>query len=191
MEINQCVGCTFSAMTRPSWLGRAVRNRHRHAIEQASRRWRGGRRVDSARTRRKILISTTGKGGPFKQILLDLYDPLGFGFRDMSAADKKKGLFAEINNGRMAMIGLVPCRHQMLSPEPRLLDGVEVHGDLSQYPQDSLAHWLLSTQVFSRSSRSPRSRARTRSTKSSTSTCRRATSTSWARSSPSSPRPSR
>ena len=31
---------------------RAVRNRHRHAIEQVSRRWRGGR------TRRKILIST-------------------------------------------------------------------------------------------------------------------------------------
>ena len=48
----------FSAMTRPSWLGRAARNRHRHAIEQASRRWRGGRRYDSARTRRKILIST-------------------------------------------------------------------------------------------------------------------------------------
>ena len=48
----------FSAMTRPSWLGRAARNRHRHAIEQASRRWRGGRRDDSARTRRKILIST-------------------------------------------------------------------------------------------------------------------------------------
>ena len=43
----------FSAMTRPSWLGRAARNQHRHAIEQASRRWRGGRR-----TRRKILIST-------------------------------------------------------------------------------------------------------------------------------------
>ena len=36
----------FSAMTRPSWLGRAVRNRHRHAIEQASRRWRGGGRDD-------------------------------------------------------------------------------------------------------------------------------------------------
>ena len=31
VEINQCVGC---------WLRRAVRNRHRHAIEQASRRWR-------------------------------------------------------------------------------------------------------------------------------------------------------
>ena len=45
-------------MTRPSWLGRAARNRHHHAIEQASRRWRGGRRDDSARTRRKILIST-------------------------------------------------------------------------------------------------------------------------------------
>ena len=45
VEINQCVGCTdnsslshFSAMTRPIWLGRAARNRHRHAIEQASRR---------------------------------------------------------------------------------------------------------------------------------------------------------
>ena len=32
----------FSAMTRSSWLGRAARNRHRYAIEQASRRWRGG-----------------------------------------------------------------------------------------------------------------------------------------------------
>ena len=30
-----------SATTRPSWLGRAVRNRHRHAIEQAPRRWSG------------------------------------------------------------------------------------------------------------------------------------------------------
>ena len=48
----------FPAMTRPSWLGRAARNRHRHAIEQTSRRWRGGRRGDSGRTRRKILIST-------------------------------------------------------------------------------------------------------------------------------------
>ena len=44
----------FSAITRPSWLGRAVRNEHHHAIEQASRRWRGGRRDDSARTRRKF-----------------------------------------------------------------------------------------------------------------------------------------
>ena len=26
-------------MTRPPWLGRAVRNRHHHAIEQVSRRW--------------------------------------------------------------------------------------------------------------------------------------------------------
>ena len=45
-------------MARPSWLGRAVGNEHHHAIEQASRRWRGGRRDDSARTCRKILIST-------------------------------------------------------------------------------------------------------------------------------------
>ena len=54
VEINQCVGCNnsslshFAAMTRPSWLGRAARNRHRHAIEQASRRWRGGRRDERA-----------------------------------------------------------------------------------------------------------------------------------------------
>ena len=65
MEINQCVRCTdnsslshFSAMAWPHWLCRAARNRRRQAIEQASRRWRGGRRCDSARTRRKILIST-------------------------------------------------------------------------------------------------------------------------------------
>jgi hypothetical protein len=44
----------FSAMTWPSWLGRAARNRHRHAIEQASRRWRGGRRDDSARMHHKF-----------------------------------------------------------------------------------------------------------------------------------------
>ena len=50
VEIKQCVGCT--------WLGQAARNRHRHAIEQASRRWCGGRRDDSARTPRKILIPT-------------------------------------------------------------------------------------------------------------------------------------
>ena len=65
----------FSAMTRPSWLGRAVRNRHRHAIEQAPRRRRGERRDDSARTRRKILISTQVAR---LQGLKDLYDELGF-----------------------------------------------------------------------------------------------------------------
>ncbi len=42
------------ALMRPCWLGRAVTNRHHHAIEQASRRWRGGRRGDSARTRREF-----------------------------------------------------------------------------------------------------------------------------------------
>ena len=40
VEINQCVGCA---------------NRHRHAIEQASRRWRGDRRDDSGQTRREIV----------------------------------------------------------------------------------------------------------------------------------------
>ena len=43
-------------MTRPCWLRRAVRNRHRHAIEQAPRRWREG-------TRRKTLISTQAPTG--------------------------------------------------------------------------------------------------------------------------------
>ena len=30
----------LAAMARPSWLGTVARNRHGHAIEQASRRWR-------------------------------------------------------------------------------------------------------------------------------------------------------
>ena len=52
VEINQCVGCNsslshFSATMWPRWLRRAVRNRHRHAIEQASPRWRGGRRENA------------------------------------------------------------------------------------------------------------------------------------------------
>ena len=65
VEINQCVRCTnksslshLPATTRLFWLGRAVRNRHRHAIEQASRRWRGGQRGDSGRTRRKFDFHT-------------------------------------------------------------------------------------------------------------------------------------
>ena len=37
---NRCVGCTvISRRWRLRLLGRAVRNRHRHAIEQATRRW--------------------------------------------------------------------------------------------------------------------------------------------------------
>ena len=65
VEINRVSGAPdnsslshFAAMTWPCWLRRAARNRHRYAIEQASRRWRGGRRDGSARTRRKTLIST-------------------------------------------------------------------------------------------------------------------------------------
>ena len=55
VEVPICVEINhFSAMTWPRWLRRAVRSRHRHAIEQVSRRWRGGRRGDSGRTRREI-----------------------------------------------------------------------------------------------------------------------------------------
>ncbi len=55
VEINQCVGCTRQFFTK-SFLsdGAAVLA----PIEQASRRWRGGRGDDSTRTLRKILIST-------------------------------------------------------------------------------------------------------------------------------------
>ena len=45
-------------MTLPCWLRRAVRTRHRHAIEQASHRWRGGRRGESGRTRGKFDFHT-------------------------------------------------------------------------------------------------------------------------------------
>jgi hypothetical protein len=43
----------LAAMTRPCWLRRAVRNRQRHAIEQASRRWRGTRRKFDSHTGEK------------------------------------------------------------------------------------------------------------------------------------------
>ena len=57
VEINQCVGCTRQFFTK-SFLGdgatvlarlSAVKKEHQHAIDQASRRWRGGRRDNSAR----------------------------------------------------------------------------------------------------------------------------------------------
>ena len=56
----------FSAMTWPRWLRRAARNRHRHAVEQVSRRWRGGRRGDSGQTRRKFDFRT-GRGAAAAQ----------------------------------------------------------------------------------------------------------------------------
>ena len=57
-EVSGLVMIRVEIKTLPCWLRRAMRNRHRHAIEQAARRWRGERRGDSARTCRKILIST-------------------------------------------------------------------------------------------------------------------------------------
>ena len=58
MEINQCVGCTRKFFTK-SFLGddAAVLARSSGEEPASPRRWRGGRRDDSARTRRKISIS--------------------------------------------------------------------------------------------------------------------------------------
>ena len=56
-EIRMSALCGNQPVCRvhwPRWFRRAVRNRHRHAIEQVSRRWRGGRRGDSGRARREI-----------------------------------------------------------------------------------------------------------------------------------------
>ncbi|KAJ8602379.1 hypothetical protein CTAYLR_004225 [Chrysophaeum taylorii] len=44
-------------------------------------------------------------GQAFGQIPFDLFDPFGI-LPEQSAAEKERGLFAEINNGRLAMIGL-------------------------------------------------------------------------------------
>ena len=61
------------------WLRRAARNRHRHAIEQASR---DGVEVDAHE--RAMLIST--------QVMpVDLYDPAGL-WGDMSAEEVERGL---------------------------------------------------------------------------------------------------
>ena len=50
--------------------------------------------------------SIKGKGGfAGGTCLFDLYDPFGI-LPEQTEAEKKKGLFAEINNGRLAMIGL-------------------------------------------------------------------------------------
>ena len=53
-DTYRAVWKSTSASGHPS----SVRNRHRHAVEQASRRWRGGRRGDSGRTRRKFEFHT-------------------------------------------------------------------------------------------------------------------------------------
>ena len=68
VEINRQVGFA----TRPCWLRRAVRDAQRHAIEQTSRRWRGGRRDDSFRTGTLNFASRVGNvelGKASKQVV--------------------------------------------------------------------------------------------------------------------------
>ena len=64
----------FSAMTRQCWPRRAVRNQHRHAIEQASRRWRGGRRYDAARN---FDFHTDGHLAHLRRLLVEIFHGLG------------------------------------------------------------------------------------------------------------------
>ena len=59
VEINARVACTKSSLGDDvAVLAPSSGDRHRHAIEQVSRRWRGGRRGDSGRTRRKFDFHT-------------------------------------------------------------------------------------------------------------------------------------
>ena len=87
------VSLSLPATTWPRWLRRAVRNRHRHAIEQVSRRWRGGRRDDSARTRR-ILISTQAGSLATVRLLLDAGADLE------AESDEKSPLFVAVRQKR-------------------------------------------------------------------------------------------
>ena len=67
-EIDPCVGCNssrshFSATMLPCWLRRAARNRHRHAIEQASRRWRARGKFDFHAGRGRTSRATSSTPG--------------------------------------------------------------------------------------------------------------------------------
>ena len=65
LDVLVCVESTSVSGAR-ALVRRAVRNEH-HAIEQVSRRWRGGRRGDSGQTRRKFDFHT----GPGEQRVPD------------------------------------------------------------------------------------------------------------------------
>ena len=67
-------------MTWPRWLRRAVRNRHRHAIEHVSHRWRGGRRRDQDKRaqahakRAAVVFQAPDPGGPLAEALAEFVD---------------------------------------------------------------------------------------------------------------------
>ncbi|KAJ8602441.1 hypothetical protein CTAYLR_001262 [Chrysophaeum taylorii] len=87
------------------------------------------------------------KGKGLGQIPLDLYDPLGWFPKNKTPEELEKGLKAEINNGRLAMIGLLGLLSESSTP-----GSVPVLSGISSFPKYSgevmapfSADWSFST----------------------------------------------
>ena len=107
----------FSAMTRSCWPRRAVRNRHRHAIEQAACRWRGGEDDAMIQYERAVnSISTQVQAGlrhdPDSKPLRTQYDGLKELKRRVESIDKqlKKGMALKVRSRRPAVLR---CLHSI------------------------------------------------------------------------------
>ena len=128
VEINQGVGCTRQFFTKPSFgddaavLARSwepASRRHRAGVAS----WRGGRRDDSARTLRKILISTwveiaeLGAANDFNE-----GGTASLGAARMASQD------GEVGGGRHSMAsGLSPARSSALIDFLKIdVEGVEI-----------------------------------------------------------------